>query len=109
MTLLEKAGIALIALLIAAGGGGALVYRFHLAAVQELEARASAAEKSLESTSRALQAQSKAYKELDAKYAAKDKALNDALKQNPEWASGAVPDSVYDSLFGGSTKAAPAK
>jgi hypothetical protein len=107
MTLLEKAAIALIAMLIAAGGGGLLVYRMNAAKVAELEARALSAETSLKATNAALDAKVKAMAALDKRYQAKQKALNDALKANPDWAAATVPDAVWDSVFSPGQKPTP--
>lgn len=89
----------LIAILIAAFGGF-LVYRYMDDKVDRLENELLVATTTLKATNRALDTQDAALAEAKSKYKAVQEQLHDAIKNNPDWATGRVPDAVYDSLFG---------
>lgn len=72
---------------------------WHFDVVSDLKHELATAQDQIESTNRALATKQKALKQVQNAYAKQSKELSDALQDNQEWATGPVPDAVFDSLF----------
>lgn len=97
MTLSWKWLAVTAALCLLAGVGA--TSRYYSSRIDSLERDLSTAQADAKATRAASAAKSAALARLEAHYKQQTKDLADALHANPDWASGRVPDAVFDSLF----------
>src|SRR5450830_1643288 len=102
----NKLSAILLAALLCLGTGAALMYRYTESRVDQITSERDQAQSdlrdakyALRATNAALNAKTAALGKLQETYDKKDKDLSDAIKANPQWATGVVPDAVFNSLF----------
>lgn len=89
--------LAVAALLMAALAGFGI--KWHFDSLRVVKQELAAAQAQVQAVNKALTVQQNARVALQAKYNKQQKELNAVLDENRTWADGAVPDSVYRSLF----------
>jgi Tfp pilus assembly protein PilO len=100
MTFFNRLLLALLAILMVAGAGEFIALRATRARLESVQAQLATVQTTLRSTNAAMKTRTKALSAAQAQLAAARKDLDHALQENPGWASTAVPDAVWDRLYG---------